>query len=318
MSRNRNQKCKFESSFCRLAAPHCDPRIVLLGVWLPIRKLGRKDCLSAHAAPRKIRLLGIIVPRIPRCGFRHICGPSVRPNQNRLEGFRHSAKLYRGTHEIFISKDLCERVQVVLRGHHQARYGKQEIAFRGLLRCAHDNCAITAERKKGKYVYYRCTGYRGKCATPRFTESEMAEELGVVLKNIHIPNATRAQLQESLSRDQDQGVDNATAQRNSLEQRLAVVQRRMDQAYQDKLEGKIPQEFWERKMLEWTEDERHIQAGLTRLEVPSSGRILDAKRIFRTRQQSLFSIPYAESRATSRIAQNGAFELLYRCSKRPT
>jgi len=107
----------------------------------------------------------------------------------------------------------------------------------------------------------------------------MAEELGVVLKNIHIPNATRAQLQESLSRDQDQGVDNATAQRNSLEQRLAVVQRRMDQAYQNKLDGKIPQEFWERKILEWTEDERHIQAGLTRLEVPSSGRILDAKRI---------------------------------------
>ena len=145
----------------------------------------------------------------------------------------------------------------------------------------------------------------------------MAEELGVVLKNIHIPNATRAQLQESLSRDQDQGVDNATAQRNSLEQRLAVVQRRMDQAYQNKLGGRIPQEFWERKILEWTEDERHIQAGLTRLEVPSSGRILDAKRIFRTRQQSLFSIPYAESRATSHIAQNGAFELLYRCSKCP-
>src|SRR5438876_4633127 len=32
-------------------------------------------------------------------------------------------------------------------------------------------------------------------------------------------------------------------------------------------------------MLEWTEDERQIQAALTRLEVPSSGRIVDAKRI---------------------------------------
>jgi hypothetical protein len=53
----------------------------------------------------------------------------------------------------------------------------------------------------------------------------------------------------------------------------------MDQAYQDKLDGKIPQEFWERKMSEWTEDERQIQTALTRLEVPSADRILNAKRI---------------------------------------
>ena len=193
--------------------------------------------------------------------------------------FVWGGKLYRGTHEVFISHDLYERVQVVLRGHNKPKYGKQEIAFRGLLRCAHDNCTITGERKKGKYVYYRCTGYRGKCATPRFTESEIAEKLGVVLKNIHIPNAILAQLQESLSRDHDQLVDNADTQRNSLEQRLATIQRRMDQAYQDKLDGTIPQEFWERKMLEWSEDERQIQAAMTRLDVPNSGRILDAKRI---------------------------------------
>ena len=170
-------------------------------------------------------------------------------------------------------------MQVVLRGHNKPKYGKQEIAFRGLLRCAHDNCTITGERKKGKYVYYRCTGYRGKCATPRFTESEIAAKLSVVLKDIHIPDVILAQLQESLSRDHDQLIDNASAQRNSLEQRLVAIQRRMDQAYQDKLDGTIPQEFWERKMLEWTEDEKQIQAAITRLEAPSSSRILDAKRI---------------------------------------
>jgi hypothetical protein len=107
----------------------------------------------------------------------------------------------------------------------------------------------------------------------------MAAKLREVLKDIHIPDVILTQLQGSLVRDQNQALDNANVQRNSLEQRLAAVQRRMDQAYQDKLDGNIPQEFWERKMLEWTQDERQIQAALTRLEVPSSGRILDAKRI---------------------------------------
>ncbi len=53
----------------------------------------------------------------------------------------------------------------------------------------------------------------------------------------------------------------------------------MDQAYQDKLDGKIPEEFWERKMAEWTEDEREVMAALARLEMPPSDRVLDAKRI---------------------------------------
>jgi site-specific DNA recombinase len=192
--------------------------------------------------------------------------------------FSWGGTLYRGTHGVFISGDLYERVRVALRRHNKPKYGKPQIAFRGLLTCAHDNCAITAERKKGKYVYYRCTGYRGKCATPRFTESEIAGKLGVVLKNIHIPDAILAQLQESLTCDQDQLLENTTAQRNILKQRLSAIQRRMDQAYQDKLDGSIPQDLWERKRLEWSEDERQIQTALTRLQAPSSDRILDAKR----------------------------------------
>src|SRR2546426_68580 len=147
---------------------------------------------------------------------------TVLTNPFYIGNFIWGNKIYRGTHAAFISADLYERVQTVLRSHNKPNYGKQEIAFRGLLTCARDNCTITAERKKGKYVYYRCTGYRGKCATPRFTESEITEKLGVVLKDIHISDAILARLQESLSHDQDQLLEHATAQRNSLEQRLST------------------------------------------------------------------------------------------------
>ena len=147
--------------------------------------------------------------------------------------FNWGGKLYRGTHKTFISRDLYELVQRALQAHNKPKYRRQEIAFRGLLRCAHDNCAITAERKKGKYVYYRCTGYRGKCATPRFTESEIAEKLGAVLKDIQIPDAILIQLQECLSHDQSQLSQDMRAQRIRLEQRLAAIRRRMDEAYQD-------------------------------------------------------------------------------------
>jgi site-specific DNA recombinase len=186
--------------------------------------------------------------------------------------------VYRGTHKIFLNADLYDRAQMVLRAHNKPKYGKQEIAFRGLMTCAHDHCSITAERKKGKYVYYRCTGYRGKCATPRFTESEISEKLGEILKGIQIPDHVLASLQQSLAHDQKLVANNTAAQRSALQQRLAALRHRMDQAYHDKLDAKIPEDFWERRMREWSDDEQRIQEALARLEEPAPQRLLTAQR----------------------------------------
>jgi DNA invertase Pin-like site-specific DNA recombinase len=199
-------------------------------------------------------------------------------NRFYLGNFTWGGHLYRGTHPTVVSADLYDRVQAVLRGHHKPKYRKQKFAFRGLLHCAQDHCAITAERKKGKYIYYRCTGYRGKCATPRFTESRMSERLGTILQQIQIPDHVLACLQDSLARDQEQAQNIIAAQRNGLQSRLSAQQKRIDQAYQDKVDGKIPEALWERKMQEWTSEERRIQDALARLEVPTNERLLTVQR----------------------------------------
>src|SRR5713226_8914532 len=137
---------------------------------------------------------------------------------------------------------------------------------------------ITAERKKGKYVYYRSTGYRGKCDTPRFREQEISKKLGGILKNIYIPDVVLTQLQQSLCRDQQSVRNEASARREKLAQRLAAVRRRMDQGYQDKLDGKIPEDFWERKMSEWRAEEHQIQMAIGGLQEPVAERVLAANR----------------------------------------
>ena len=74
-----------------------------------------------------------------------------------------------------------------LERRHKPKYSKHDVAFRGLLTCAHDHCAVTAEVKKEKYVYYRCSGGRGPCDLPRFREQDIAEKLGHVLEHVTIP-----------------------------------------------------------------------------------------------------------------------------------
>ena len=83
-------------------------------------------------------------------------------------------KLYSGTQTPLVSAELFDRVQAVFRGRNKPKYRKHDFAFAGLLRCAYDNCMVTAEIQKNRYTYYRCTGFRGKCALPYFREDELA------------------------------------------------------------------------------------------------------------------------------------------------
>ena len=44
----------------------------------------------------------------------------------------------------------------------------------------------------------------------------------------------------------------------------------MEQAYLDKLDGKIPDEFWQRKSVEWQSEESEVLGALRGLEQPKA------------------------------------------------
>ena len=203
--------------------------------------------------------------------------------------FEWSGNTYRGKHETFISNDLFQRVQGELKGHNKGKYGKHDIAFRGLLSCAHDHCTMTTEKKKGKYVYYRCSGYKGRCDTPRFTESEVSEKLGSILKNIYIPDAIVKRIENALASHQERTKKDSEVQRSRMEQRLVNVRAKMDRAYDDKLSGTIDEAFWQRKMNDWRAEEQQIQMALDGFKQANNGdRLLDAKRILELANKAHF------------------------------
>ena len=187
-------------------------------------------------------------------------------------------KLFPGTHTPLVSAELFEQVQAVFRGHNKPKYRRHEFAFGGLLRCAYDDCMVTAELKKARYIYYRCTGFRGKCELPYFREEILADRLAQVLKNIHIPDPVLAQLEKSLLTDKGRDEAIRRQQGERLQQRLSAVRRRLDQAYLDKLDGKITEEFWTRKSSEWQAEEQQILLAMQGLEHANPDRMLDAVR----------------------------------------
>jgi site-specific DNA recombinase len=190
-------------------------------------------------------------------------------------------KKQRHTHPRFLDPVLFEEVQAVLAGHNRPKYSKREIAFRGLMNCAYDGCTLTGDVQKQKYVYYRCTGHRGKCDLPRFREEDLALRLGEPLKGLQVPEEVVSQIVTTLREDQRQAVGKVSAEQARLETRLTGIRNRMDAAYVDKLDGKIPEDFWERKMSDWRMEEQQVKMAMQGLSNSEAGdKALDAQKIF--------------------------------------
>jgi site-specific DNA recombinase len=192
----------------------------------------------------------------PRSGRRMMKAEIHRILQNPLYtgDFRWLGRLYRGSHSPLISREQFVDVQAVLNRKPRARYPKQRHTFMGLLTCGRCGCAMTAERKKAKYTYYRCTGFHGPCGNEYVREERLADLLGGVVQRIQIPGDVADSIAEHLRDTQvetEQARQRAVSQ---LAQRQRAVQAKLDRGYDDYLENRISEGFWTRKSQEFRDD----------------------------------------------------------------
>jgi len=98
---------------------------------------------------------------------------------------------YTGSHEPLVTRQCWQRVQELLdaRAENRTRKVKHDFAFTGLVHGGHCGCLLVGELKKGKYVYYHCTGNRGKCLGPYTREEALSEEFANALQELVIPTA---------------------------------------------------------------------------------------------------------------------------------
>jgi site-specific DNA recombinase len=194
---------------------------------------------------------------------------------------------YKGTHEPLVSPELFQRVQDTFAGRNKPKYLKHNFAFAGLLTCAHDGCTVTTELQKGKYVYYRCSHGRGKCELPYMCEQDVSDRLSELLKQIYVSETIAHTIVDSLQSDLNRSEQKRQEQIVTLRQRLAALRTRMNQLYEDKLDGKITEEFWARKQTEYSDQERSLETALSSLNRPiTPERVLTVARTFELAQKA--------------------------------
>lgn len=91
--------------------------------------------------------------------------------------FEWLGTVYRGSHQPLISKDLWQLAQDLMDGRYISKLPHtggtvRDFAFTGMIACGHCGCAMVAEIKKNKYIYYHCTQNKGRCPERKWVREE--------------------------------------------------------------------------------------------------------------------------------------------------
>jgi site-specific DNA recombinase len=247
--------------------------------------------LSLKEAAQKARAVGLVYRKSGAPVPVSTVHATLR-NRIYMGEFDWNGRVYQGKHQPLVTRDLWERVQGVLDGRHAKKHRrvKHDFAFSGLIACGHCGCSIVGEIKKQRYVYYHCTGYKGRCEDPYVREEVIGHRFSQILGRLTFDEEVLTWVRDALRASHFDEKREHEAAIGRLRAEYDRLQARMHAMYVDKLDGKVDGAFFDRMSAEWRaqqdrclhEIERHQSADQTYLD--EGVRLLelarDAQRLF--------------------------------------
>jgi site-specific DNA recombinase len=129
--------------------------------------------------------------------------------------------------------------------------------FSGLLQGGHCGCALVAEIKKQRYVYYHCTGFKGKCSEPYVRQEALEAEFSGWLRRLALDQEVVDWISTALRESQaDKRRYHEEASRLKADHQRLL--NRLETLYEDKLDGRIDVAFFDRKSRDWRNEQNRL------------------------------------------------------------
>lgn len=182
---------------------------------------------------------------------------------------RWKDEIYEGHHEQLISKELFEAVQQKLtRKIAQPQYKKHLPVFKAKITCEECSGTITWEIQKGHWYGHHSDYYKYKdCPKKLYIRQEKVEEqLFPYFDKVAPKNERVLQwLEKALKESHSDEIDHNTGRREELTRLLKQADERMQEAYRDKLDHKMPVELCEKVIKDSTKEKEDLLNSLQKL-----------------------------------------------------
>ncbi len=186
---------------------------------------------------------------------------------------------------------------------------KHDFSYTGLVHCGHCGCLFVGELKKRKYVYYHCTGNRGKCPEPYTRQEALTTEFAHVLQELVIPQPILEWLDDAvLASDRTEQASRAEAIKK-LQARHQQIEARIETMYTDKLDGRITQEFFDRQAAAWRREQDGLLGKIHEIQKATPAPIdqaIDTLRLTSRASELFLQQPASEQRRFLQVVVENA------------
>ncbi len=196
--------------------------------------------------------------------------------------FQWAREIFKGNHEPIISKQLYDKTQRAFKLSSKPQINRKQFALSSLMTCSRCGCKITAERKKGKYTYYHCTGMKtGGCDLVYVREENIIDQFSNLIAPVVISDKNANRVLSELEKRQNVDSSKIKSDKLRFQMSLGQIEKWSQQAYIDKLEGTIGNEQWMMYNQKWEAESAQIRHQLNSLDgdfsriLPAAERILE-------------------------------------------
>lgn len=176
--------------------------------------------------------------------------------------FQWGGTPHAGSHPAIISKGLFDAVQEVFKNQNKPKFVKRSFPYIGLMVCGKCGCAVTAEIKKGKYVYYHCTGFKDSCEVEYVREEKISEQFPEIVRKIIIDEDAFEHIKKTLIDGLQPQLEYQRKKIQSLRAEETKLKTCLKQLYVDKANKKISEEEYQTLAEEWREELKQIQEAI--------------------------------------------------------
>jgi|GEM_PF-319005 len=171
---------------------------------------------------------------------------------------RWNGVVTQGKHKPLISVELFNKVQQLLKGKSTPKYRKHNHLFKALIRCIDCTGLITWEPHKG-INYGHCNHYRNCKQRKWFTEKEVEKQLINAFNQLQVKSPRLAEwIRKALKESHKDTIEYYTTSLDELNARYKLIEERFEKIYDDKIDGKITEEFYNKKFKQYTDEKDKV------------------------------------------------------------
>lgn len=223
---------------------------------------------------------------------------------------RWNESIFQGKQEPIVDEKLFNTVQRLLKSKTTPKYNKHNFLYKGLIRCKECGGLITWETQKG-INYGHCNHYKDCSQKIWVKETDITERITENIGKFRIANLGLANwVLKALKESHKEEIGYYQNQKEQLNNKLTMIENRLEKIYEDHLDGRITGDFYDKKFNEYSGEKEKV---LKKLETEGKSNIKYyqlASEIFELSQKSQKVYPKF-SKEDKRKMINSIFSELY-------